>query len=374
MLSCFRLLPSVCLHDHMDYQAFLSMGFSRQEYWSGLPCLHPGYLADPGIKPVSLMSPALAGMFFTTNSTREALTNKSVSSVTHSCPTLQPHGLQHTRLPCLSPSPGVYSDSHPLSQWCHPTISSSVIPLSFHLQSFPASGSFQISQFFASGNQSIWVLASASIQFSSVAQSCPTLCDPRTTAHQASLSITNSQSLLKLMSIQSVMPSNHLILCHSLLLLPSIFSSIKVFSMSQFFTSGSQTIGASSSASVLPMNIQDWFPLGWTGFISLQSKGQPLQDTINVPFLFQWPQVSFCQQQPKEAQQIQLLNESMSTRIKNTKTSQSKHGRKGMKKQRTQERNKSNLINQKKFNDRKEVYTQCQEPVNVTDSSCTLLI
>ena len=99
---------------------------------------------------------------------------------------LQPHGLQHARLPCHSPTPGVYSNSCTLSQWCHPIISSSVIPFSSCLQSFPPSGSFLRSQFFASGGQSI---------------------------------------------------------------------------------------GASASASVLPMNIQDWFPLGWTGWISLQSEG-----------------------------------------------------------------------------------------------------
>ena len=98
---------------------------------------------------------------------------------------LQPHRLQHTRPPCPSPTPGVYSDSCPLSQWCHPTISSSVVPFSCP-QSFSASGSFQ---------------------------------------------------------------------------------------MSQFFASGGQTIGVSASASVPPMNIQDWFPLGWTGWMSLQSKG-----------------------------------------------------------------------------------------------------
>ena len=96
------------------------------------------------------------------------------------------HGLQYTRLTCLSPTPGVYSNSCPLSRWCHPTISSSVVPFSSHLQSFPASGSFQ---------------------------------------------------------------------------------------MSQFFTSGGQSIGVSALASVLPVNIQDWFALGWTGWISLQSKG-----------------------------------------------------------------------------------------------------
>ena len=99
---------------------------------------------------------------------------------------LRPHWLQHTRPPCPSPTPGVYSKACPSSQWCHPTISSSVIPFSSCLQSFPASGSFPVSQFFASDDQSIEV---------------------------------------------------------------------------------------SASASVLPMNIQDWFPLGWTGWISMWSKG-----------------------------------------------------------------------------------------------------
>ena len=99
---------------------------------------------------------------------------------------LQPHGLQHARLPCPSLLPGDHSNPRPLSQWCHPAISSSVIPFSSCPQSFPASGSFQISQLFASGGQSIEV---------------------------------------------------------------------------------------SVSVSVLPMNIQDWFPLGWTDWISLQSKG-----------------------------------------------------------------------------------------------------
>ena len=96
---------------------------------------------------------------------------------------------------------------------------------------------------------------------------------PWTAAHQASLPITNSRSLLKLMSIESVMPSSHLILCHPLLLLPSIFPSIGSFQMSQLFTSGGQHTGVSASASVIPMSIQDWSPLEWTGWISLQSKG-----------------------------------------------------------------------------------------------------
>ena len=98
---------------------------------------------------------------------------------------------------------------------------------------------------------------------------------PRTAACQASLSITNSRSLLKPMFIESVMPSNHLILYCPLLLLPSVFPSIMVWSfiMSQFFVSGGQSAGASASGSVLPMNIQKLFPLGLTGWISLQSKG-----------------------------------------------------------------------------------------------------
>ena len=98
---------------------------------------------------------------------------------------------------------------------------------------------------------------------------------PWTAARQASLSFTISWSLFKLMFIESVTPSNHLILCHPLFLLSSIFPSIgwDSFQMSQFFTTGGQSIGVSASASVLPMNIQDWFPLGGTGWISLQSKG-----------------------------------------------------------------------------------------------------
>ena len=99
---------------------------------------------------------------------------------------LRPHGLQHTRLPCPSPTPGAYSNSCPSCRWCHPTTSFSVIPFSSCLQSFPASGSFP---------------------------------------------------------------------------------------MSWFFVSGGQSIGVSASASVLPMNTQDWFPLGWSGWISLQSRG-----------------------------------------------------------------------------------------------------
>ena len=97
---------------------------------------------------------------------------------------------------------------------------------------------------------------------------------PQTVAHQVPLSSTTSQSLFRLLSIESMMPSNYLILCSLLLLLPSIFPHIKVFfPVSWLFTSGGQNIGASASATVLPMNIQGWFPLGWTDLISLQSRG-----------------------------------------------------------------------------------------------------
>ena len=95
---------------------------------------------------------------------------------------------------------------------------------------------------------------------------------PWTAARQASLSITNSQRLLKLMSIKLVMTFNHLFLCHPLILPPSIFPSIRVFPMSWFLHQVAK-VGVSASVSVLPMNIQDLFPLGWTGWIFLQSKG-----------------------------------------------------------------------------------------------------
>ena len=103
---------------------------------------------------------------------------------------------------------------------------------------------------------------------------------PQNAAHQASLSITNSRNLLKLMPMASVVPSNHLVLCHPLLCPPSIHQGLLFirpssgsFPRSQFFVSGSQSIGVSASASVLPMSIQDWFPLGLTTWISSLSKG-----------------------------------------------------------------------------------------------------
>ena len=111
------------------------------------------------------------------------------------------------------------------------------------------------------------------VQFSSVLSHVWLFVTPWTAAHQASLSITNSWSLLKLVSIELVIPSNHLILCHPLLLLSSIFPSIRVFTNESVLHIGGQSIGALASASVLPVNIQDWFPLGLTCLISFQSKG-----------------------------------------------------------------------------------------------------
>ena len=162
------------------------MGFSRQEYWSGLPCTPPGDLPGPGVEPISLMSSALAGGFFTTSTTKLVLflvplwllvskpkpdiflspTTKPLSvrrsASRHSVQfsrsvvsdSLRPHESQHTRTPCPSPTPGVYPNPCPSSLWCHPAISSSVIPFSSCPQSLPASGSFPMSQLFAWGGQS----------------------------------------------------------------------------------------------------------------------------------------------------------------------------------------------------------------------------
>ena len=122
--------------------------------------------------------------------------------------------------------------------------------------------------------QLITLLFICLIQFSSV-QSLSHVwlfVTPRIAARQASLSITNSWSSPKLMSIELVMPSSHLILCRPLLLLPPIPPNISLFPVSQLFTWGDQSIGVSALASVLPLNTQDW-SLEWTGWISLQSKG-----------------------------------------------------------------------------------------------------
>ena len=118
------------------------------------------------------------------------------------------------------------------------------------------------------------VLSSSNCQFSSVQLLSHVwlFVTSWSAAHQASLSITNSRSSCKLMSIELVIPSNHLILCHPLLFLPSTFPSIRVFTNESVLASGGQRIGVSASASVLPMNIRGWFPLGLTGWISLLSK------------------------------------------------------------------------------------------------------
>ena len=122
---------------------------------------------------------------------------------------LWPNGLEHTRLLCPPLSPGVCLNSCPLSQWWYWTISFSATSFSFYCQSFPASVQFSSVQSLSH----VWLFATL-----------------RTAARQAFFSFTISQSLLKLMSIELVMPSNHLILCHPLLLPPSVFPSIRVFS------------------------------------------------------------------------------------------------------------------------------------------------
>ena len=199
---------------------------------------------------------------------------------------LWPHDLQHTRLPCPSLSPGVCPNSWPWSQWCYLSISSSVTPFPFCPQFFPVSGFCPTSWLFASGGQSIGASASASVlpmniqswlPFSSVSVqslSCAWLfVTPWTTALQASRSIINSQSLPKLMSMESVMPSNHLILCRPLLLLPSIFPSIRIFSNESALRMRWPKYW-SFSFSISPSNeYSEWFPLGLTGLIALQSKG-----------------------------------------------------------------------------------------------------
>ena len=182
---------------------------------------------------------------------------------------LWPHGLQHTRLPCLLPTPGAYSNSCPLSRWCHPTISSSVIPFSSRLQSFLASGSFPMSQFFASGDQSIGVSALASVLPMNIQDWFPLGLTALISLLSKGLSRDPLVSILCLFGIfnsvhfsRSVMsdslrphesqharlpcpsptpgvhsnscPSSRwchpAILCRPLLLLPSIFPSIRVFS------------------------------------------------------------------------------------------------------------------------------------------------
>ena len=111
------------------------------------------------------------------------------------------------------------------------------------------------------------------VQFSSFAQSCPTLWDPMDYSTPGLPCPSPTPCACSNSCPLRVMPSNPLILCHPRLLPPSIFPASGYFAMSQFFTLGDQNVGVSASASVSPLNIQDWSPLGWTGWIPLQSKG-----------------------------------------------------------------------------------------------------
>ena len=149
----------------VTHQTPLHMGFSKQEYWSGLPFPPPRDLPNPGIKPTPLMSPALAGGFFTTSATWEALNARisQFSSVAQSCPTLcDPMDRSMTGLPVHRQLPE-FTQTH--VHWVSDAIQPShpVIPFSSCPQSFPASGSFQMSQFSTSGGQSIGVSASKSV-------------------------------------------------------------------------------------------------------------------------------------------------------------------------------------------------------------------
>ena len=126
---------------------------------------------------------------------------------------------------------------------------------------------FHLPMIYFALNQHNWMSGNR-VQFGSVAQSCPTLCDPMDCSTPGPLSITNSRSLLKVMCIESVMPSNHPILCLPFSSCPQSSPASGAFAVSWLFASGGQSIAASASASVLPMNIQAWFPLGLTGLRS----------------------------------------------------------------------------------------------------------
>ena len=159
MLSCFSRIRLLVTPWIVACQAPLSVGFFRQEYWSRLPFPSPGNLSNPGIEPAS---PVLQVLYTTSWVIREAPYRFQFSCSVMS-DSLWPHGLQHTRLSCPSPTPSAYSNSCASTQWCHPTISSSVVRFSSCPQSLPASESFPMSQFFTSGGQSIRVSASASV-------------------------------------------------------------------------------------------------------------------------------------------------------------------------------------------------------------------
>ena len=154
------VVPDFVISWTVPCQAPLSMGFSRQEYWKGLPFPSSRDLPDPGIRPGS---PELQTDSLPSEPPEKPLKDMS-DQISHSVvsDSLQPHESQHARPPCPSPTSGVHSNSRPLSRWCHPAISSSVVPFSSCPQSLPASGSFPVSQHFASGGQSTGVSALAS--------------------------------------------------------------------------------------------------------------------------------------------------------------------------------------------------------------------
>ena len=158
----FQLCLTLC--DPMDhsYQVPLSMGFSSQEYCSGLSFPPPGESFQPRYW---IHVNCIVDGFFTHWATWETQVRFSSVQFSHSVVSnsLGPYEPQHARPPCTSPTPRVYPNSCPLSRWCHLTISSSVIPFSSCLQSFPTSGSFQMSQLFAWGGQNIGVSASISV-------------------------------------------------------------------------------------------------------------------------------------------------------------------------------------------------------------------
>ena len=144
-------------------QARLSMGFSRQEYWSGLPFPSPGDFPNPGMELclLSLLHWQVGSLPLVPPGKPQSILSSVQFSRSVMSNSLWPHGLQHARPPCPSPTSRVYSNSCPLSWWCHPTISS-CLPFSSRLQSFPAPRSLTMSQLFASGGQSIGVSASIS--------------------------------------------------------------------------------------------------------------------------------------------------------------------------------------------------------------------
>ena len=151
VLSCSVMSYSLQPHGLQPARLLGPWGFSRQEYWSGLPCLLQGIFPTQGWTQVSSIAGRFSEPLSSVQFSRSVVSNS-----------LRPHELQHTRPPCPSPTPGAHPNSCPLSRWCHPTISFSVVPFSSCPQSFPASGYFQMSQLFELGGQSIGVSASTS--------------------------------------------------------------------------------------------------------------------------------------------------------------------------------------------------------------------